>query len=212
MKQRIRFGAATILVVAGLVGAVSAPALADTTIGQTGSDQARSCSGADVYADASYVVPAGGGTITSFSFQSFGPPLSNAGQQLDFLVLRPAGGTNYTAVGKSGLKTLAGTGLETFPTSAIPVQGGDILGFWTGEPGLGLFNCTRPGAEVLVGVFGTPDPSVGTTFALFPVLGFDLNESAHLVTGLTGKPDCKNGGWQSFGFKNQGQCVMLFGT
>jgi hypothetical protein len=45
-----------------------------------------------------------------------------------------------------------------------------------------------------------------------------LNESANLVTGLvtgpTSKNQCKRGGWRSFGdtFKNQGECVRLFGT
>jgi hypothetical protein len=79
-----------------------------------------------VLADTTYVVPPGGGFITSFSFQS-GP--GNEGQQLDFLVLRPTGGGNYTVIGQTGLVTLTGTTVETFPAS-IAVQGGDILGLW----------------------------------------------------------------------------------
>src|SRR4051794_25703127 len=98
--------------------ALAAPALAATTIGQTGG--AAGCVHPNVFADTNYVVPSGGGTITSFSFQSIS---GNAGEQLDFLVLRPATGTNYTVVGKTGLVTLVGTGaVETFAAN-IPVQG-----------------------------------------------------------------------------------------
>src|SRR3954447_2737110 len=100
--------------------ALAAPALAATTIGQTGGDPNTMCFGAIVRADTNYVVPSGGGTITSFSYA---PVPGNAGQQLDFLVLRPtptAG--NYTVVGKTGLVTLAGTGgVETFAAN-ISVQ------------------------------------------------------------------------------------------
>src|SRR4051812_40091350 len=49
--------------------ALAAPALAATTIGQTGGDPGLTCGGL-MPADTNYVVPSGGGTITSFSFQS----------------------------------------------------------------------------------------------------------------------------------------------
>jgi hypothetical protein len=105
--------------------ALAAPALAATTIGQTGGDVG--CGGPRVVADTNSVVPSGGGTITSFSYA---PVSGNGGQQLDFLVLRPTTGSDYTVVGKTGLVTLdrAG-GVETFAAN-ISVQGGDILGFW----------------------------------------------------------------------------------
>lgn len=74
-----------------------------------------------VWADTNYVVPTGGGTINSFSFQSDG---SNAGHKFDYLVLQPVSGTTYKVVGKTGLQTLAGTvGVVNFPVS-IPVHGG----------------------------------------------------------------------------------------
>ena len=40
----------------------------------------------NIKADVTYAVPPGGGTITSFSFESVS---DKAGQQLDFLVLHP---------------------------------------------------------------------------------------------------------------------------
>jgi Ca2+-binding RTX toxin-like protein len=156
--------------------ALAAPALADTTIGQTGGDP-DACEGPILRADRTYVVPDGGGTITYFSFES---NLSIAGRQLDFLVLRPAGGSNYTVVGKTGLVTLRGTGLETFPVN-IRVQGGDILGLWI--PGL-LAYCVRDAASdnAITSLFGPPDPNVGDTVSLpVPAPGNDLNESANLV-------------------------------
>jgi Ca2+-binding RTX toxin-like protein len=99
--------------------------------------------------------------------------------------LRPAGGSNYTVVGKTGLVTLKGTGLETFPVNPIRVQGGDILGLWI--PG-SLGYCMRATGDVsddenvFTSLQGAPDPNVGDTVSLgLPVQGADLNESANLV-------------------------------
>jgi len=159
---------------------LAAPALADETIGQTGADPST-CFGPSVRADTNYVVPGGGGTITSFSFESVA---ANAGQQLDFLVLRPAGGSNYTVVGKSGLVTLAGTGaVETFAAD-IDVQSGDILGVWSGGM---LDNCLRNVATGggAIQAAATTDPSVGDTVSLTGAGQFDWNESANLVTTPT---------------------------
>jgi hypothetical protein len=177
-----------------------------------------------VRADTTYLVPAGGGQITDFSFESNsaspgGGFPGNAGQQLDFLVLRPAFESNYTVVGKTGLVTLRGTGLETFPIN-IRVQGGDILGVWI--PSL-LGYCVHPAASgfdenEITSLLGAPDPNVGDTVSLpLPVTGTDLNESANFVPAVslppppTSKQQCKHGGWKNFGsrFKNQGQCVSF---
>jgi hypothetical protein len=176
-----------VLLLVGLVFAAlpAGSALADTTIGQTGGEPTTRCAGPIVRADTHYVVPPGGGVITSFSFQSSS---RNTGQQVDFLVLRPAGGSHYTVVGKSGLVTLAGTGLETFPANELPgpfaVQGGDILGLW--YPGVlnGCVRDTDAGGLVTSSSPGDPDPNIGHT-VLLPNGVFtnsDLNESANLVT------------------------------
>ena len=199
-----------IVLVAGLVLAAlpAAPAPA-VTIGQTGAGPATACVGQWVNADTHYVVPAGGGTITSFSFEV---TALNAGGQLDFLVLRPASTAgDYTVVGKTGLVTLqAGAGVQTFPAD-IPVQGGDILAFWHGANLIGCFRELSDGG--FVAMRQATDPSVGAALTVGDIgRFFDLNLSANLVTGPTGKADCKNGGWRDFGdmFKNQGQCVTLF--
>ncbi|MDP2629222.1 MAG: hypothetical protein Q8P45_00750, partial [Candidatus Harrisonbacteria bacterium] len=49
----------------------------------------------------------------------------------------------------------------------------------------------------------------------FPNLGND-SYTAHWHNGELGDPetkdDCKNGGWEDFGFKNQGQCIRYVNT
>lgn len=92
------------------VGSVLAQAPTPVTIGQ-GSTGAFCGTGQGLFvvrADPTYVVPpADDGTITRFSFELTS---INAGEQLRFVVLRPAGGLNYTVVGQTGVVTLAGTG------------------------------------------------------------------------------------------------------
>jgi len=166
--------------------ALAAPALADTTIGQTGGAANIRCASAGVEADTTYVVPPGGGTITSFSFQSVA---ANAGAQLDFLVLEATGGTGYTVIGTSGPVTLAGTGADETFAADIPVQGGEILGFW--NPGLTA--CVRfvgsGGGEIGTQAPLTVDPSAGDALSLPGAIPqFSVNESANLVTTPTPTP------------------------
>jgi hypothetical protein len=200
-----------LLLLAGLVFAAlpAGSALADTSIGQTGGDPGNGCFGGILIGDTNYVMPSGGGTITSFSFQSTS---ANTGEQLDFVVLRPMPGPRYLVVGKTGVVTLNGTGLETFSAN-ISVAGGDVLGFWSFE----LHNCFRAGPRPLVLKQNTSDPNTGDLFVTRLGDAADLNESANLATGVGGAPpptskaQCKHGGWRNFGsrFKNQGQCVRF---
>ena len=164
--------AGLVLVLAGaLAGNASA-----ATIGHNG--LGTGCAGGDVLADSGYVVPAGGGIVSSFRFLT---QALNAGQQLDFLVLRPTGADSYTVVGRTGLVTLAGTGLETFPAS-VQSRAGDVLGFYVSTQ---VDNCLYVGSGTSAFRF-QPDPATGATVTLDPFLGHDLNESATVVTtGLT---------------------------
>jgi hypothetical protein len=201
-----------------LVGVVFAAlpagsALADATIGQTGgTGLCTTIAPGALYADAGYVVPPGGGKITSFSFLS---DPSDARWTLDFLVLRPEG-SKYRVVGRTGVVTLDGLGLDTFPTD-ISVTGGDILGFWFP---VRLANCYRAGTGPLVAKITASDPDPGDLITVQPQGAFDLNESAHLVTVVgqpappTSKGQCEHARWKSFGsmFKNQGDCVSYVAT
>jgi hypothetical protein len=178
-----------------------------------------------VWVDTSYVVPSGGGTITSFSFQS---DSSNKGQALDFLVLRPMGENDFVVVGKrlvmlTGPTPPSTTKVETF-SADIRVQGGDVLGFWGNahDDSVEIANCAhdRVGGGFPEFEIGFPDPNIGDTITPsgdHPPGHFDLNESATLVPAVslppppTSKQQCEHGGWRNFGsrFKNQGQCVSL---
>jgi uncharacterized repeat protein (TIGR01451 family) len=162
-----------------------------STIGQVGaSSGVNGQCGTGVFADTSYVVPAGGGVINSFSVNS---SAASAGDQRDFLVLRGSGG-NYTVVGKTGLVTLLGSGTQSFPAN-IAVQSGDILGFFVAGGDFAFHQeCERVvsgGGGFISGTTCSPvpctqsDPSVGETLPPFrfptPDPTEDLNESANLV-------------------------------
>jgi hypothetical protein len=229
-----------LLVVVGVALAVLpvGSALADTTIGAVGGEFSPlhgPCVGNVVLADTNYAVPNtvpnGGGEITSFSFQVFNDGVGLPGQQLDFLVLQPAG-DNYTVEGHTGLVTLPNTPVATFDAGGIPVGGGEIIGMWfpdqqpVQEPGQpGLVACARAaGADnggAIATDYGVADPNNGETLSFGPpVTNADLNESANLVIEGSGSPpprtskeQCKNGGWRSFGkFKNQGDCISFVAT
>jgi hypothetical protein len=199
---------------------MAAPALADTTIGQTGG--ANDCPvGPVTLADTNYVVPSGG-WITTFSLESatVQPPRPPT-ETLDFLVLRPAQG-NYTVVGDTDVDVLNTGGDEIFGTAfqgvfplAIPVQGGEILGFYLPS---GLPVCSRSVAPPTVGgLISGGSPTFGTDGAPVTVSlpggdpTMDLNLSANLITVPT-RNECKGFGWFRFGFKGRGQCLKFSRT
>ena len=179
---RVSGGVLRVLLLVGLMFAVlpSGPVLAETTIGQLGGGVAC-IEGMSrvVVVDTGDMVPPGGGTITGLSFQSNS---SNAGQQVDLLVLRPTGGGHYSVVGKTGLVTLNGTGIERFPTM-VSVQASDVLGLWT--PELEGYAHAGPGPLFRSGTLAT-DPGLGDIIATaFLFQGFDLNELASFMPAAT---------------------------
>jgi hypothetical protein len=120
-----------------LVGASSASAL---VVGQAVTPgAATSCSPAQAALQTGvaaggnpYAIPANG-TLTSYSTRAFNP--AGAGTKLQLVVFRPAGAGMYTVVGVSStsiaLPTSAPAADLTAATAPIPVQVGDIVGFWT---------------------------------------------------------------------------------
>ena len=195
------------LLVAGAAFAVlpAGSALASTTVGENIGGSPCGSVTSFVVADTNYVVPAGGGTITSFSFASVP---GDATDPIDFLVLRPAGGT-YTVVGETPTFTLAGTGLETFPAN-ISVRAGDIIGFWSSVPPSKLFNCTQPAVPGSGGFVqadmptASSDPSRGASIVFTESVNYlDLNESATLVSSRNGNGQGQNGNGQGQNNNNQ---------
>ncbi len=174
-------------------GALALPASASAaaTIGATGGNGATDCPPDFTWAQDStavgsptYVVPAGGGVITSWSHDR-GPALATA--QLRLKIFRKTAPNTYLTVGQSDFETLATAGVNTFATR-IEVQGGDILGLrLTAAP----VSCRRSGstgdAAVASGP-GQPDPLIGSPVSLGTVGPYLLNLAA------TVEPDCDSDG------------------
>ena len=136
------------LLLAGLALAVlpAGSALADTTIGNATAGN-ELCQSQQIFGDTSLRGARRGGTITSFSYES---ETSNAGQQLSFLVLRSAGGSNYTVVGRTRpSRRREREPWKMFPANNIPVQGGDILGLWTAPTAGPLSRSSSPGSGLI---------------------------------------------------------------
>lgn len=121
--------AVSLAILAALAIASTAPA--QVTVGQTAPATPFHCEftgGFDeiqtsVAAGTSYVVPAPGGVITSWSTKTGPTP----GQSLGMKVFRPVGVNSYQVVGHNGPHSLTPNTLNTFGVR-IPVQAGDLIG------------------------------------------------------------------------------------
>jgi hypothetical protein len=121
--------------------------------------------------------------------------LSAEGGPFRLRVLRPAGGTSYTAVGTSAGVTAVGPGVETFPT-ALPIKAGDTVGL---DIVKGLKLGALPNPAAVIGAF---DPILveGSTQALTVStpgveLGFNAEvQPAPTVTAVAPKSGSFKGG------------------
>jgi len=186
MLRRFAFTTAVFFVLG--LGVLAGPALADTVIGQTVTSGA-SCVpsgwvGFDVGAPVSYTVPAGGGTITSWSTQA-GP---DSGTQLALVVVRPLGGSQYKVVAISATETLTPSVINTFPVS-ISVQGGDVIGAWVVNDSYVCDVTSDPGDPLL---FEFTTPTVGATLTTSLDPGVLMNISATLVLAGAAVPQVNN--------------------
>jgi hypothetical protein len=156
------------LAVAALLGAAAIftvpAATAATVIGQTGGAGNAFC-GANLIrvqtgvasSGASHTVPDGTWVLDSWSTAA-----GQVGGQMAAVVVRPTGTPNqYLVVGASTTETLTGGTLNTFATS-IDVQGGDLLGLWTGA----FATC---GSST-----GNPGDTAGLAFQAKPAAGDTL--------------------------------------
>lgn len=156
----------------------AAPAAASTTIGQVAPlNPPGTCGGASsdivqptVTSGASYVVPAGGVAITSWSTSA----TAGSGQTYTLKVFRLVSGNTYKIVGHDGPQMLTGSVLNTFSTN-VPVQPGDVLGLGRGTVGT---NCvfSAPGEAFLVANFMNGNDGDTETFTTST--GFRANISA----------------------------------
>jgi hypothetical protein len=145
--------------------AAPASASASSTIGETGVP-GYTCAANDNLVQTvtggppSYTVPAGGGVITSWSFQAGAP--GNSGKML---VMRPTGGADeFTVVGKTDLQVFTPGPAQTFETR-IPVQGGETLGMRMPTSGVCLDFVSSSGDAVRYNTTAQ-DPPDGSTQTL----------------------------------------------
>ena len=132
--QTSGYGGRAIGLVAGLA-ALAAPASAGAAaqIGATFPGAEGTCAQGETVLQSSspgappqYTAPSPG-VITSWSFHA--SPI--APSLLKFKVARPAGGDLFTIIGESPPKNPAGGVLSTYTDVRIPVQSGDVLGFYS---------------------------------------------------------------------------------
>jgi hemolysin type calcium-binding protein len=186
----------------GLFVALAPSVQAATTIGQTFTPTTICGMGSLSFAQESvssgnsYVIPAGGGVLTSWSFQAAPEP---QGKQLALRIFTKQASPNYTAVAESTLQTLTPAQLNTFPTR-IPVSGGELIGFLS--PG-GSFPCA-------VNTGNIADKFVATVPA--SPLGSSVphdQSNARLDIAASLEPDADKDG---FGDETQDLCPTQAGT
>jgi hypothetical protein len=186
-----------IAMAAGLVAlAIPASASAATQIGATVVPSIDGSCGDDFTAlqatsgGNSYAAPSAG-VITSWRFQASASPPSI----LRLKFARPAGGNSFTIVGESPAKIPVANALNAYTDVRIPVQPGDVIGYYA----FGSGDCLKSGAGSSFTEVDFPgDQAPGTTAAYsLPQSGFQLALAAIL------EPDSDNDG---FGDETQDNC------
>jgi hypothetical protein len=137
----------------------------------------------------SYTVPAGGGSITSWSTMAGGPGFLGPAR---LEVWRPKTAGVYTLVGISAPEALTARILNTFPVN-IGVQAGDLLGLNVVDQMLCLQTTTA--AAGFVGFSYDPIPVAGTDKAMtVPTLPFELNVAAMVTASTPVSRGCNESG------------------
>jgi hypothetical protein len=184
-------------------------------IGQTGEGNGSALVAGTEHIPGGYVVPFGGGTITSLNTLSSSTcthdPLGYLQGTYNLQVLRPLGGGQYQVLGETGNKLDPCDGqLQSYAVN-IPVQAGDVLGVYA----VSLWMGGMAGGSHTFSTIS--EPAVGDTITVTtgPFSG-TVNMSATLVQPVpTTLSDCKNGGWTTLvdnsgnPFKNQGDCTSF---
>ena len=180
------------IVTATIALSVAPSALAATQIGETFDGGNLGCPGDTTRLQAvsvgeQYAAPTSG-VITSWSHQAGPSPF-----QLKFKVARPLGGTTFTVLGESMLKSPVPNTLNTYTGVRIPVQVGDVIGFYGATGG----SCGATASSGYSSVYLTGDQAPGSSipYTNDPAVRFNIAASL--------EADADNDG---FGDETQDQC------
>jgi hypothetical protein len=181
-------------VAVGLIGLVGpSPAGAATQIGETFTPAGGSCADKTSFQSGSpggqYTVPFAG-VITAWSHQGGDTPPA-----LKLKVARPEGGDLFTVIGASGLETPVANQLNTYTDVQIPVQPGDVVGFYIA----GATDCARMAPDGYDYHITTGDQAPGTTTS------YTASTNVQLDIAATLEPDCDVDG---FGDETQDPSVL----
>lgn len=179
-------------------------ASAATTIGQNGAGGSGT-TGAGTFVQTgtgvgvpSYVVPAGGGVITSWSFRAG----NTAGEQDRLKVVRRTATANeFFVVGEGALETMTQSTLNTFLVR-IPVRAGDFLGLFTDGNDSTVPTHTTGNTDAYI---ATVDPPLNTTFTGTP----ESSSGEAYNVSATVEADADHDGW---GDETQDKCVGVTGS
>lgn len=180
--SEIRVGARLrrVLLLAGLAFAAwpAASALASTTVGQTGTPLTGYYTAGYEHAQNDAAMPMAG-VVTSFRTQASSCSVSGTTSgEYDFQVLRPLGGNQYKVLGETGDQAdPCDSQVHSYPVD-IPVQAGDVLGFYVVSTWQGILSITS-GSDWGNNI---PEPAVGDTVTLPDQETVTVDESATLVT------------------------------
>jgi hypothetical protein len=192
LRPAARIGVIAAALAAAATLLLSNIALAATGIGSAAGNLAC-LAGFDVVQTSSggpsYTVPAGGGSITSWSTLAGGPGLLG---QANLEVWRFKSPGLYTLVGISASETLTANTLNTFPVN-IKVQAGDLLGLHVVGPMLCLQKTTA--ATDTIAESSVPTPPVGADQILTPDFApYELNVAATIGASAPGPGNCDKSG------------------
>lgn len=136
---------------------------------------------------------------------------------MHFLIVAPTG-SGDEILWMSPLVTVDSSMLGTLQTYMLAAPAGVTAGSWLGlyYPGIGTIPYTSgtDGTEVdfTTSYPSGQSPSVGDTLVYDEAYGTSVYERVYSINATVyiqpgSMDDCKNGGWEAYGFRNQGQCI-----
>jgi hypothetical protein len=184
MRRMLRLSSVRVVLLAvtfAMVLAASASAAPTVTIGQATPAANAPCGGPFwglQLGSSSDVVPAGLWDVTSWTTYAYLGSVS-------FMVLQPGtvSGT-YDVVAESPVETLPSTQVESTFTVDIPVQAGDLIGWW--QKSSNMDGCyTRPGSGSIAPQSGGPVPTEPAVGSVLTPGGIDPDARWDLSATLT---------------------------